>query len=323
MMRALVFDGELHVDDVQLPVAGPGEALIRVRCAGICGTDLEITRGYKGFRGIPGHEFVGDVVESRDTFSAGKRVCGEINIACRSCPECRSGLATHCRHRSVLGILNHDGAFAEYLTLPCVNLHEVPDEVDDDQAVFVEPLAAAFQMLEQVAVRASERVLVLGDGRLGLLCAQVMALTGAQVTLLGRHSENVSLVEGRGFTVTVESAALEDRFDVAVDATGTTSGLGLAMELLRPRGTLVLKSTTAGAGHLDMSPAVVKEITIVGSRCGPFRPAIDALCRGTVNVSSLISARYPLSQAVAAFRQAGEPGTLKILLDMIEATIPS
>lgn len=198
----------------------------------------------------------------------------------------------------------------------------MPGEVDDDAAIFVEPLAAAFQILEQIVVRSSERVLVLGDGRLGLLRAQVMALTGAQVTLLGRHLDKLSLVEGRGINVTVDAAALDDRFDIAVDVTGATSGLGLAIDLLRPRGTLVLKNTTDTAGQLDMSPAVVKEVTIVRSRCGPFSPAIDALCRRTVTVSSLISARYPLGQGVAAFRRAGERGALKVLLDMIEPTVP-
>lgn len=319
-MRALIFDGELHVDDVQLPVVGAGEALIRVRRAGICGTDLEITRGYKGFRGIPGHEFVGDVIETADTSWLGKRVCGEINISCHACPECRSGLRTHCRHRRVLGILNHAGAFAAYLTLPTVNLHEVPDEISDDSAVFVEPVAAAFRILEQVDVRASDRVLVLGDGRLGLLCAQVISLTGAAITLLGRHARKLSLVEGHGVALTTDPHAADDTFDIAVDATGTASGLTLAMQSLRPRGTLVLKSTTATAEPLDMSPAVVKEVTVLGSRCGPFPPAIGALRRGSVTVSNLISARYSLDQGIAAFHEAAQPGTLKVLLDPTETT---
>lgn len=319
-MRALTFDGELHVVDVPLPVAGPGDALIRVRRAGICGTDLEITRGYKGFQGILGHEFVGDVVECADDRWIGKRVCGEINVTCRVCPECRKGLFAHCRNRRVLGILNHQGAFAEYLTLPSINLHRVPDEIDDDTAVFVEPLAAAFQIIEQVEMGVSDRVLVLGDGRLGLLCAQVLLLGGARVTLFGRHAEKLSLVKGLGILTTADPRDLDSEFDIAVDATGTATGLMLAMHSLRPRGTLVLKSTAAAPNLLDMSPAVVKEVTIVGSRCGPFAPAIDALRRDSVAVSNLISARYPLADGVTAFHQAARPGMLKVLLDMTNPT---
>lgn len=322
IMRALVFDGDLHVDDVQVPVPGPGEALIHVRHAGICGTDLEIIRGYKGFRGIPGHEFVGEVVASPTDTWVGKRVCGEINIGCGRCPECSSGLTTHCRNRRVLGILDYQGAFAEYLTLPLGNLHMVPAEVSDDEAVFVEPLAAAFEILEQIRVRSADRVLILGDGRLGLLCAQVLALTEGRVTLLGRHPEKMALVAGRGIDTVTSREDLGERFDIVVDATGTTSGLASAMELVRPRGTLVLKSTTAEAGRIDMSPAVVNEITIVGSRCGPFGPAMAALRRGEIAVTEMIWARFPLADGVTALQRAGEPGTLKVLLDMIDP-IPS
>lgn len=316
VMRALVFDGDLHVESVPVPIPDAGEALIRVRRAGICGTDLEITRGYKAFHGIPGHEFVGEVVAAPNGEWQGKRVCGEINIGCRNCPECSSGLPTHCRNRRVLGMLDYNGAFADYLTLPVANLHAVPDEVSDDEAVFVEPLAATFQILEQIRVAASNRVLILGDGRLGLLCAQVLALTGAGVTILGHHTDKLALVAGRGIDTVTTAETLGERFDIVVEATGSASGLVSAMELVRPRGTLVLKSTIAEAERIDMSPAVVNEITIVGSRCGPFRPAIDALRRGDIAVRGLISARYPLAEGAAALKRAEESGTLKVLLTM-------
>ncbi len=315
-MQALWLEqGRLSVRaDLPIPVPPPGEALVRVRRAGVCNTDIELTRGYYPYRGVLGHEFVGEVASDGEW--RGRRVVGEINAACGLCEQCRGGRPTHCDRRTVLGIVNRHGAFAEYLTLPIANLHAVPDEVPDDRAVFTEPLAAALEILQQVAVRPSDRVTVIGDGKLGLLCAQVLALTGCDLTVLGRHAHKLAILSARGIATAPAGEAPARRADLVVECTGSPDGFELARQILRPRGTLVLKSTYAGSLTLDMSRIVVDEITVVGSRCGPFAPALDLLRRGQVDVHALIDARYPLGDGLQAMERAQQPGVLKVILEM-------
>ena len=319
-MRALVFDTALTLRPRHPePPAGAGDTLVRVRQAGICATDLEITRGYMGFHGILGHEFVGEVVGSpnrRDLI--GQRVAGEINVVCGRCDLCISGLSSHCRNRSVLGILNHDGAFADYLRLPAANLHPIPDAVDDDAATFVEPLVAAFQVLKQIKLDGRKWVTVLGDGRLGLLVAQVLRDANCQVRVIGKHAQKLALCE----KWSIRSRPLADinprhDQDVVVDCTGTAAGFALALQIVRPRGTVVLKTTAAAAGKpLNLAPIVIDEINIVGSRCGPFREAIGALAEKRIDVASLIHRRMKLDQGVEAMDLAARPGVLKVILTM-------
>jgi threonine dehydrogenase-like Zn-dependent dehydrogenase len=311
-VRALVFDGGLsYRTDRPVPEPGPGEARIRVRLAGICATDLAITRGYMGFSGVPGHEFVGEVDAGPDDW-VGKRVVGEINAACGRCPTCEMGLPRHCPTRTVLGILGRDGAFAESLTLPVANLHPVPDEVPDEVAVFAEPLAAAFRIREQVQPQPEDTVVVMGDGRLGLLIAQTLAATGCRLTLVGRHPAKLALAKGWGIE-TADTSATLPRVDLVVDATGAPDGLERALGRVRPCGTVVLKTTCAEAPAFNPAPIVIDEVTVVGSRCGPFPPALAALETGTVRVAPLIAATYPLAEGEAAFAHAARPGVLKVL----------
>lgn len=304
--------------DYPMPTPAPGEALIRVLVAGICHTDLELVRGYHGFEGVPGHEFVGRVEACPDQPAlVGQRVVGEINISCGQCSRCRAGLPTHCRNRRVLGILHKDGAFAEYLTLPVVNLHPVPDSIPDSEAAFVEPLAACFEMLEQVQIQPTSSALVLGDGKLGLLAAQVLALTGAAVSIRGRHEAKLAIARGLGIKTMLagsDNAGPEDEYDLVVETTGSAAGLEIARQRVRPRGTIILKSTVVDQATLDLAPFVVDEITVIGSRCGPFAPAIRALEQQRVTVAPLLSATYPLDKAVEAFARAGERGVLKVQL---------
>jgi threonine dehydrogenase-like Zn-dependent dehydrogenase len=294
----------------------PDEALVRVLLSGICNTDLEVARGYAGFNGTLGHEFVGLVEESSESKLVGRRVVGEINAGCGKCDRCRSGDTRHCASRTVLGIIGRDGAHAEFLQLPAVNLLPVPDSIPDEHAVFTEPLAAACGILERLTVSDSDRVAVIGDGKLGLLCAQVVALTGASVVLIGKHSSKLRIAERRG----IETARPREvtkrarQFDVAIEASGSASGFGLALELLRPHGQLVLKSTFKGKTELDTTRIVVDEISIVGSRCGRFSPALDLLQKDAIDVDSLISEEYPLSNGVHAMRRAATRGVLKVLL---------
>lgn len=317
-MRALwLEDRTLSVREVDEPPA-EGEALVRVRLSGICGTDLELARGYYPYAGVPGHEFVGEVVASPDPAWAGARVVGEINAACGTCEACRAARPTHCEARTVLGIARRDGVHAEYAALPLANLHRVPDSVSDEAAVFTEPIAAAVEILEQVRVRPSDRVLLVGAGRLGQLVAQVLALTGSHLRVVARHDHQRALVHARDIATLQEADVEPRRWDVVVEATGSPSGLDLARAALRPRGTLVLKSTYAGEVTLDLAPFVVDEITIVGSRCGPFAPALRLLESGQVDPLPLIAARYPLSRALDAMEHAARPGTMKVLLDPIE-----
>jgi threonine dehydrogenase-like Zn-dependent dehydrogenase len=318
-MKALRFEnGQLSLADVALP-GREGEALVRVRLAGVCNTDLEIVRGYAGFEGTLGHEFVGEVERAPGAPELeGQRVVGEINAGCGRCQLCRAGDARHCPARTVLGIVGRDGAFAEYLQLPVANLLPVPDDVPDERAVFTEPLAAACGITERAKVEAETRVAVIGDGKLGLLCAQaVRATTGAGVTLVGRHDSKLEIVRGRGVrTARADAlpASFERAFDVAVEASGSPAGFETALRLLRPRGTLVLKSTFHGATELNAAPVVVDEISIVGSRCGRFKPALELLRRGAVETDALITDEFPLSEGPRALQRAAEPGVLKVLL---------
>jgi len=317
-MRALTFDTALAFNPrYREPLPTDGDVLVKVRQAGICTTDLEIVKGYMNFRGVLGHEFVGEVVSGPDKKLVGERVVGEINFPCGRCDLCLAGLSNHCRNRSVLGILNHDGAFAEFVRVPVHSLHVLPKSVDDDSAVFVEPLAAAFQVLKQVKFDARQWVTVLGDGRLGLLVAQVLRNAGSPVRVIGKHPDKLALCE----KWQIRSRALADIVprhdqDVVVDCTGSAAGLELALQLARPRGTVVLKSTVAQGKPLNLAPVVVDEITIVGSRCGPFREAIRALAQKEIDVVSLIHRRMKIEQGVEAMELAGRPGVLKVLLLM-------
>jgi len=317
-MRALLCDNGLRYDPAYPdPVPPPGEALIRVRLAGLCNTDLELVRGYLGFRGVLGHEFVGEVVQASDPAWLGRRVVGDINAACRSqqCEACKSGRYTHCPNRTTLGIAGRNGAFADYLVLPQANLFPVPDHVPDASAVFTEPLAAACEILEQTRIAPTDRVVVLGDGKLGLLVAAVLRLTGAELTLVGRNRNKLAIAEGWGVQVRLADGPLPAQMaDVVVECTGSPRGFDSARRLLRPRGTLVLKSTYHGALSVDMSGFVVDEITVLGSRCGPFAPALRLLTAGLVDPRGLISETFALNQAAAAFARAAEPGMLKVLL---------
>jgi threonine dehydrogenase-like Zn-dependent dehydrogenase len=314
-MRALHWDG----NQLQLRGSHPEPqrqeqwALVRVRLAGICSTDLQILKGYMGFTGVLGHEFVGEVIDGAPTLM-GKRVVGEINFACGTCTVCQQQLGRHCANRQVMGILNADGSFAEYMRVPVANLHAVPENVPDEAAVFTEPLAAAFEVLEQIHLKPGAEVVILGDGKLGLLCAQVLHLAGARVTVVGRHEKKLSLLRQCSIRATNRTAWQAQPADVVVEATGTADGLAQAMAIVRPRGTLVLKSTVAQAHTLSLAPLVVNEVTVVGSRCGPFSPALQALAQQQLSVTPLIEAIYPLSEGRAAVAHATQPGVLKVLL---------
>jgi threonine dehydrogenase-like Zn-dependent dehydrogenase len=309
-------DGDLTLrHDLPVPEPPEGEVLVRVLQAGICNTDIELQRGYYPYRGVLGHEFVG-VVESDCEDWAGKRVVGGINASCGQCGTCQSGLKSHCPRRTVLGIVNRDGAFADYLSLPAENLLEVPESVSTDAATFTEPLAAALQIREQVQVSAQNKVLVVGDGKLGLLIAQVLKLTGCRVVAVGRHAGKLDLLPPRGIEVELAGAFDETGFDLAVECTGNEAGFAMARKALRPRGTLVMKSTYAGSLTLDVSSLVVDEITLVGSRCGPFAPALKLLESGAVDVEPLVHDRMPLDSGLEAFERATAAGVLKVLLQV-------
>ncbi len=317
-MRAVRLDSSLQFEANQSrPTAPPGEALVRVQQAGVCATDLQLVKGYMGFQGILGHEFVGRVEEAiGHEHLSGKRVVGEINAACRTCATCLAGRLTHCPNRTTLGIDRRDGAFADFLCLPVENLYPLPDEISNDQAVFIEPLAAAGQILEQVTIAPTDRVVVIGDGKLGLLCAQVLQTTKCQLTVIGRHPEKLALLKQQGIETTVHMEDVSPGVDIIVEATGSPDGLKLASQLLRPRGTLVLKSTYHGQTTFDFTSLVIHEISIVGSRCGPFPQAIELLRKNSVSVEPLIQARYSINQGVEAIERAATSGTLKVLLTM-------
>jgi threonine dehydrogenase-like Zn-dependent dehydrogenase len=323
-MRAIVLAGDSLFcrNDYPPPTPAEGEVMVRVLRAGVCETDLQLIRGYMGFAGVLGHEFVG-VAESGPL--KGRRVVGEINCSCGTCATCRAGRPSHCPNRTVIGILNHDGAFADLIAVPQRNLHAVPDAISDDVAVFTEPLAAAFQIPAQVSVGRQDRVVVLGDGRLGNLCAQVLARLSSNVTVVGKHAEKLALLngppEGGHYGAGVATKLLADiepdhNADIVVDCTGSPTGLPTALSLVRPRGTIVLKTTVAGEQTMALAPIVIDEVTIVGSRCGPFDRALTALAAGDVRVLPLISARYGLSDGVAAIEHARNKPALKVLIDV-------
>lgn len=301
--------------NLPIPEPPPGEALVRVLRAGICNTDLELLRGYYPYRGILGHEFVG-IVEQGPADLVNKRVVGEINAACGKCRFCLSEQPTHCENRTVLGIVNRNGAFAEYLTLPIANLHPVPDSVSNDAATFTEPVAAALEIQQQVPISPEDKVLVVGDGKLGQLVAQTIALTGCELLVIGRHREKLGNLEDRGIKTGFADAVKDRYFDISIECTGNPEGFAIARRALRPRGTLVLKSTYAGALTFDASALVVDEITLIGSRCGPFKPALQLLAENQVDVKHLIQSRYPLDEGLAAFEKAQSPGVLKVLLEI-------
>lgn len=311
-MKGLYCDGRSVTLRRDLPevVAAEGEVVLRVRAVGLCDTDLQLARGYMGFRGVLGHEFVGD--DAR-----GDRWVAEINNPCRRCATCLAGRPTHCPTRTVLGIVGHDGAMAERVAVPRDNLHSVPASVSDEEAVFVEPLAAAYQILEQVRVGRGDRVAVLGDGKLGLLSAWVLRTASERVTLVGRHAHKLALAgDSIAQRTTDDVADLARACDVVVDATGSPTGFAAALGFARPRGTVVLKTTVAAEHTLSLAPVVIDELTVVGSRCGPFPKAIDALARKVIDVRPLLAARYPLDEAEAAFAYASRKGVAKVILDV-------
>ncbi len=316
-MRALVLaDGHPSLrDDHPEPRRAPGEARVAVRLAGICDTDLQLARGYLAFRGVPGHEFVGIVEEADDDTWIGARVVGEINAGCGTCERCRRGDPRHCAARTVLGIDGRDGAFAERLVLPEANLHRVPASISDEAAVFAEPLAAACRVVAQRPVAAGERAVVLGDGKLGLLIAAVLGHAGAEVRLAGHHPAKLALARAWGVEGVLEDDLPADRgADLVVDATGSARGLEAALRLVRPEGTVVLKTTIAGEHRGSLAPVVIDEITVVGSRCGPFPPALALLADGVPDVAPLVEAIHPLADGVAAMDAAARPGARKVLL---------
>jgi threonine dehydrogenase-like Zn-dependent dehydrogenase len=316
-MKALRFDnGVLQLADLEIPKRS-GEALVRVTMAGICNTDLEIIQGYANFNGTLGHEFTGIVEHSPDESQIGRRVVGEINAGCGSCELCRQGDPRHCLQRTVLGIRNRDGAFAEYLNLPPENLLLIPDAVNDRQAIFTEPLAAACEVLDQVAIVQSQRVAVIGDGKLGQLVTRVLAATGCDLVLVGKHASKLKLASEAGIhTIELDRMKVDpaQRFDCVVEASGSASGLNLALDLVRPRGTIVLKSTFHGAVKIDTSRVVVDEITIVGSRCGRFEKALELLEAGTIDVEPMIAGEFNLADGISAMAEAQRSGVLKVLL---------
>ncbi len=313
-MKALWLENnQLDLREVPEP-ARSGEALIRIRVAGICSTDLELVKGYYPFTGIPGHEFVGEVVAAEEQRWIGQRVVGDINITCGSCEQCLNGRPTHCENRTALGISKRDGTFAEFTTLPLSNLHLVPASVPDEMAVFTEPLAAALEIQQQVHVQPTDRVLVVGAGRLGQLIAQTLALTGCDLYVVARHVYQQKILVERGIKIITEEYIHPWRWDIVVEATGSPGGFSLARQAIRPRGTLVMKSTYKGEMSVNFSSIVVDEVNIVGSRCGPFEPALRLMERGQVDPSVLIAAEFRLGEALSAFERAAQPGVLKVLV---------
>jgi threonine dehydrogenase-like Zn-dependent dehydrogenase len=314
-MKAICWDGDAVTLDSSYPppVPDPYTAIVKVHLAGICSTDLQIFKGYMKFRGVPGHEFVGSVSQGPKEW-LGKRVVGEINFGCGKCELCARDLTRHCPNRTVMGIVNADGAFAEYVAVPVENLHPVPGSISDEQAVFTEPLAAAFEILRQIQISTGDEILMIGDGKLGNLCAQVLRLTGAKVTVLGKHRDKLELIKRAGVRTMLLNDWQPRLFDVVVEATGSAVGLELAISAVRPRGTLVLKSTIAGAHQVSLAPLVINEINLIGSRCGIFSDALEALDASQVSVVPLIEQVYPLEQGIEAIQHAARPGARKILL---------
>jgi len=306
-------NNKIDLRDIPQP-RKPNEALIKIRKAGICSTDLELVKGYYPYTGILGHEFVGEVVEAGDVSWIGQRVVGEINVVCNQCEQCLNGRQTHCENRTVLGIVNRDGTLAEYTTLPITNLHRVPDSVPDEMAVFTEPLAAALEIQEQINIKPNDRVLLIGAGRLGQLIAQTLALTGCDLRVVARHAHQQSLLKARGIRIISKEEIQPWRWDVVVEATGSPSGFSLARQAIRPRGTLVMKSTYKGEMSVNFSSIVVDEINLIGSRCGPFEPALRLMESRQVDPTVLIADEFKLEEALKAFERAAETGVLKVLV---------
>jgi threonine dehydrogenase-like Zn-dependent dehydrogenase len=314
-MRALVFNNELqYCTDYPVPQPGKNEALIRVTYAGICNTDIEIIKGYMGFKGVPGHEFVGIVEKSGKKNLMGQRVVGEINLGCEKCLYCRNQMQNHCPGRSVLGILNKDGVFAEYITLPVKNLHTIPDYISDEEAVFVEPLAAAYEIIDQVNISSSDKICVLGDGKLGILVAQVLAKTGSNLVAVGNHREKLSILDEMGIKTKPCSNFEESGFDIVVDCTGSRSGIKTALQIVKPRGKIVLKTTIAKRGQIDLNQIVINETSLIGSRCGPFPTAIRAIRSREIDLFPLISNVFTLEEGIKAFQYASQRNALKVIL---------
>ena len=307
-------NNRMDVREVQ-PPRKPDEVLIKIRKAGICSTDLELVKGYYPYTGILGHEFVGEVVEAEDPSWIGQRVVGEINVVCLQCEQCLNGRPTHCENRTVLGIINRDGTFAEYTQLPTANLHRVPDSVPDEMAVFTEPLAAALEIQQQIQLKPNDRVLLIGAGRLGQLIAQTLALTGCNLHVVARHAQQQDLLKGRGIKIMSEEEIQPWRWDVVVEATGSPGGFALARKAIRPRGTLVMKSTYKGEMSVNFSSIVVDEINLLGSRCGPFEPALRLMESRQVDPTVLIAEEFKLDEALKAFERAAETGVLKVLVE--------
>lgn len=314
MLAIHLENGRVEPREVPVPRRPPGFSLIRLIAAGICNTDIELQRGYYGFSGQPGHEFVGEVIESNDARLIGRRVCGEINLGCHACDWCARGLYRHCPTRTVLGIAGHPGTFAEYFTLPDRNLHILPDSIASEHAVFIEPLAAAARILDQVPIEPGTRTAVLGDGKLGLLIAQVLQASGANPVLYGKHPEKLRIAESRGIRTERFTEPPKAAYTVTIDATGSPAGLRAAITMTEPLGTIVLKSTMHGSAEWDSVPVIVNEITLAGSRCGRFEPAIELAQTGRISVDAMISDEFPLHEAARAFARAGEAGVLKVLL---------
>ena len=315
MISVHIEAGRVEVREVPQPARPAGFALIRLLAGGICSTDLELQRGYYGFAGTPGHEFVGEVAEADTAALIGRRVVGEINLACHACPWCSRGLGRHCPHRTVLGIVRQPGAFSEFFVLPERNLRLVPDSLSTEAAVFTEPVAAACQILDQVRIPPGSPIAVLGDGKLGLLIAQVLQAAGLRVHQFGRHPEKLRIASARGVTTEIAGENLpEAEYEWVVDATGSAAGLRAAVRMVQPRGTVILKSTVHGEVPVDTAPVIVNEITLVGSRCGRFEPALELLGKRAIDVEPMIADRLPLDRAPEAFRRAAEPGVLKVLI---------
>jgi threonine dehydrogenase-like Zn-dependent dehydrogenase len=314
-MKATFFDGKQMIFDNNYPDPKFNETLVQVNLAGICGTDLEILNGYMKYSGILGHEFVGTVVKSNNPNLIGKRVVGEINAGCTKCDFCIRGMERHCPSRTVLGILKRDGAFAEFLSLPEKNLHVIPDSISDEQAVFVEPLAAAFEINEQISLKPEWNVAVVGDGRLAQLIIQVIKLTCSNITCFGKHQNKLEGLIQSGIKIKIGIESTDEQlFDLVVEATGSNSGFTDTMKLVKPRGTVVLKSTIASRENLDLTSTIINEITLIGSRCGLFKPAIDALATGVISVDSMVDCTFPLDKFEDAIVHAKKPDTLKVFL---------
>ena len=318
-MKAIEFNKELKIiENYPMPEPQKGEALIKIITAGICNTDIEIMKGYMGFSGILGHEFVGIVEKINDSNQdlINQRVVGEINCGCGSCEYCLKGFETHCPSRTVLGIFNKNGCFADYITLPLKNIYKVPEKISNKEAVFAEPLAAAFEILDQIQIKPTDKVLILGDGKLGLLISLVLNLTQAEIILVGKHQEKLAIAKNQNVnTKLLSDLVIEKNYDVVVEATGSINGFELSQKLVKPRGTIVLKSTVASEKALNLAPIVIDEIKIIGSRCGSFKPALRALEKNLINVIPLISEEYNFNEALKAFELSKTKGILKVLIN--------